>query len=174
MITQKMAASKDIAATWGGGRAEGAGPGRPAVRTCPEWSGPVRTTTTLQGIGPVFLTGVLPSSRISPSRLPSSNSMQNPCITQPVDGGVRGLARQRSGKTWKLEPLRWITNRTSGTGAQTAPRTPGPRPPNRNLSAKRPVRLQVPKGSGGPGPGAGGGPPPPNSYFNFSEIPVER
>ena len=93
MITQKMAASKDIAATWGGGRAEGAGPGRPAVRTCPEWSGPVRTTTTLQGIGPVFLTGVLPSSRISPSRLPSS-------------------------------------------------------------SAKRPVRLQVPKGSGGPERGA--------------------
>ena len=29
MITQKMAASKDIAATWGGGRAEGAG--RPAA-----------------------------------------------------------------------------------------------------------------------------------------------
>ena len=80
MITQKMAASKDIAATWGGGRAEG---GRPAVRTCPEWSGPVRTTTTLQGIGPVFLTGVLPSSRISPNRLPSSSSMQNPCNTQP-------------------------------------------------------------------------------------------
>ena len=29
LITQKMAASKDIAATWGGGRAEGAG--RPAA-----------------------------------------------------------------------------------------------------------------------------------------------
>ena len=64
------------------GRRAGGG-GRPAVRTCPEWSGPVRTTTTLQGIGPVFLTGVLPSSRISPSRLPSSSSMQNPCNTQP-------------------------------------------------------------------------------------------
>ena len=67
------------------GRRAGGG-GRPSGRTCPEWSGPVRTTTTLQGIGPVFLTGVLPSSRISPSRLPSSSSMQNPCNTQGRQG----------------------------------------------------------------------------------------
>ena len=40
MITQKMAASKDIAATWGGGRAEGAGRPSGPVRNGPDRSGP--------------------------------------------------------------------------------------------------------------------------------------
>ena len=87
MITQKMAASKDIAATWGGGRAEGAGRPDGPVRNGPDRSGP-----------PLPCRGLDPCS--SPVFCRQVESLQAAC---------RHQARCRTHVTPKADKGSWIS-----------------------------------------------------------------
>ena len=161
MITQKMAASKDIAATWGGGRAEGAGRPSGPVRNGPDRSGPPLPCRGLDPCSsPVFCRQV-ESLQAACRHQTRCRTHVSPSLLMAAYEALHVKGQGRHGNMslldgLQIEPL------------ERGPRQPpGPLDPVPQTETCRPIDLSAFKCPRVPGARSGGRSPAPKLIFQF-------